>query len=245
MKLTNEVETEFGKSISVNTVRNALYEAGFHGRVARKKPFINAVNKQKRILFAKSHKNDGPEFWNKVIFSDESKYNIFGSDGRKMIWRQKNKELEEKNLKATVKHGGGSVLVWGCMSARGVGKLHFIEGIMDHKDYINILRENLNSSAEKMGLNNDYIFTQDNDPKHTAWNTKMWLLHNVPKWVETPPQSPDINPIENLWSLLENNIRKCSISSRADLKVALLTEWEKNSSRCHTKTCRFSAKTFK
>ncbi|KAH8288665.1 hypothetical protein KR054_007468, partial [Drosophila jambulina] len=72
-------------------------------------------------------------------------------------------------VKATVKHGGGSVLVWGCMSARGVGNLIFIDGIMNAEMYLNILKENLHSSATKMGLERDnFIFQQDNDPKHTA-----------------------------------------------------------------------------
>lgn len=58
----------------------------------------------------------------------------------------------------TVKHGGGSVMVWGCMSARGVRKLHFIEGTMDYKMYIDILKNNLHVSAEKLGLESEFIF---------------------------------------------------------------------------------------
>ncbi len=69
--------------------------------------------------------------------------------------------------------------------------------------YINILRENLHTSAEKMGIRRTFKFYQDNDPKHKAYKTHEWLLYNCPKVLETPPQSPDINPIENLWKLLE------------------------------------------
>ena len=62
---------------------------------------------------------------------------------------------------ATIKHGGGSVLVWGCMSAASIGDLVFIDGIMDQNTY-------LNHSARKLGLDRRFIFQQDNDPKHTA-----------------------------------------------------------------------------
>ena len=142
-------------------------------------------------------------------------------------------ECEEKlilNLKRkldsyTVKYGGASVSVWGCISAKGVGNLVFIDGIMDHKMYINILKDNLSSSAEKMGLNNDWIFVQNNDPKHSAWNTQMWILYNTPKNLNIPPQSPDINPIEHVWDYLEKKIRNRKISSKEDLKRALLEEW--------------------
>ncbi|GFV27729.1 transposable element Tc1 transposase [Trichonephila clavipes] len=60
-------------------------------------------------------------FWKKVIFSDESKFNIFGSDGRRTVWRKPNTALDPKNLRPTVKHGGVSVMVWGCMASNGVG----------------------------------------------------------------------------------------------------------------------------
>ena len=54
-------------------------------------------------------------YWNNVPFVDKSKFNIFGSDGHINVWRRKNEEFNPKNLKnfGTVKHGAGSVLVWG------------------------------------------------------------------------------------------------------------------------------------
>ncbi|GFW49176.1 transposable element Tcb1 transposase [Trichonephila clavipes] len=58
-------------------------------------------------------------FWKKVIFSDESKFTIFGSDSRRTIWRKPNTALNPKNLRPTVKHGGGSVMIWGCTRVNG------------------------------------------------------------------------------------------------------------------------------
>ncbi|GFV15357.1 transposable element Tcb1 transposase [Trichonephila clavipes] len=152
---------------------------------------------EERLDFAKSHVNLSDEFWNTVIFSDESKFNIFGSDGRQYVRRKSNTELVKQHLTPTVKHGGGSILVWGCMAANGVGKLCFIDGIMTTRTYIDILRHNLQSSAQKLGLGT-FVFQQDNDPKHTANLTREWLLYNSPRQLKTPPQSPDINPTENL-----------------------------------------------
>lgn len=225
-KLAGELESR-GKKVCANTIRNTIKKYGYHGRVARKKFWVSEQNRKKRLEFAQEHRFQGEDFWNKVIFSDESKFNVFGSDGRRMVWRKKNAEMLPQNLVPTVKHSGGSLMVWGCMSAAGVGKLHFIEGTMDHKMYINILKENLNVSAEKLGLQGNYIFQQDNDPKHTALNTRLWLLYNTPKQLNTPPQSPDINPIEHLWKVLEENIRRRHISNKKDLKEALQEEWDK------------------
>ncbi|GFY30457.1 transposable element Tcb2 transposase [Trichonephila clavipes] len=186
--------------VSAETVRRVLRKAGYNGRVARKKPLI-------------------------VIFSDESKFNIFGSDGRRMVWRKPNTSHHPKHTISTVKHGGGSVMVWGCMAASGVGKLVFIDGIMHKMAYLNILQNNLKESADKLGLGSNFIFQQDNDPKHTAFVVKEWLLYHCRNQLNTPPQSPDLNVIENLWSHVERDVQKHQITIKEQLKWVLQEEW--------------------
>uniref|UniRef100_A0A0A1XH96 Transposable element Tc1 transposase n=1 Tax=Zeugodacus cucurbitae TaxID=28588 RepID=A0A0A1XH96_ZEUCU len=166
-------------------------------------------------------------FWNTVIFADESKFNLFGSDGMAYVWRKPNTELQRCNIRPTVKHGGGSVMVWVCMSAAGVGNLVFIESILDKTLNLNILKENLIQSAEKLGIRQNFRYYQDNDPKHKASIVQSWLIWNCTHLMNPPAQSPDMNPIENLWSLLENNIRKHRISNKKQLKSAILEEWNK------------------
>lgn len=215
----------YGTHVHPETVRNVLRESNFHGRIARKKFFVSKQNRIKRMEFAKLYINKDLNFWKRWIFTDESKFNIFGPDGRCKVWRKANTELELKNMCGTIKHGGGNIMVWGCMSAAGVGDLHFVDGIMDQYQYINILKEHLRPSAERMGLADNYIFQQDNDPKHSALNTKLWLLYNTPKYIHTPPQSPDLNPIEHLWDELGRRIKKRGIKNRHDLRNALQQEW--------------------
>lgn len=70
-----------GQSISASTARRVSKQNGYNGCVARKKFFVSETNRKKRLSFAKQYVNKDPAFWNKVIFSDESKFNIFGSDG--------------------------------------------------------------------------------------------------------------------------------------------------------------------
>jgi predicted DCC family thiol-disulfide oxidoreductase YuxK len=104
-----------------------LHRYGFYGRMAKKKPFINEVNQKKRIEFAKIHLNKDQHFWNSVIWSDKIKFNIFKTDGRQRVWRKPNTALQIENLVPTVKHGGGSILVWGCKAAKRVDNLAFID----------------------------------------------------------------------------------------------------------------------
>ena len=102
-----------------------------------------------------------------VIFSDESKFNLFYSDGQQCVWREKSAGLENKNLCKTIKGGGGSVMVWACFSYQGIGRIQIIEDIMTGPIYVDLLSRNLFESAGSMGLKK-FIFQQDNDPKHTS-----------------------------------------------------------------------------
>ncbi|GFV46193.1 transposable element Tcb1 transposase [Trichonephila clavipes] len=87
----------------------AVWERRAESGRARKKPHISAVNRQKRLDFANEHVNKPPQFWGKVLFSNESKFCIFGIKGCKLVWRKQRAALE-KNLVPTVKHGGGGVM---------------------------------------------------------------------------------------------------------------------------------------
>lgn len=226
-KLTQKVQQYLGKSVNPETVRRVLRENNFHGRIARNKPYINERNRQKRLQFAKEYLNKDYNFWQHVIFTDESKFNLFSSDGKIPVWRKPNEEYKIQNCKSTVKHGGGSAMLWGCMSAAGVGSLEFIDVKMNKWDYLNILKRNLRSSAEKLGILQSFQFYGDNDPKHSSRVAQEWLLYNCPKVIHTPPQSPDLNVIEHLWNILDINIRKHKFSNIRGLKDSLQEEWQK------------------
>ena len=149
------------------------------------------------------------------------------------MWRKSNTELQAKHVHSTVKHDGGHVMVWGCMAANGVGNLGFVEGTLKAVDYVKVLRDNLSRSASKLGISETSDFQQDYDPKHTAMKTKEWLLYNVRRMLKTSPQSPDINPLENVWHLLDLNMRKMKILNKNDLKRALVEKGLKSRFKQH------------
>lgn len=227
VKLAVEVQKNFDTTVHEETIRRVLHKSNLKSYSARKKPYVSEINRKKRLEFAKKYKGVEPEFWKKVIWSDESKFNLFGPDGHGRVWRKPKEALNPKNTIKTVKHGGGGIMVWGCMAASGVGNMVIIDGIMDHKVYLNILKENLQASAEKLGLQDTFYFQQDNDPKHKSYVVRQWLVYNVPHLLETPPQSPDLNPIEHLWSILGKKIREHVIQNKTDLKHVILEEWSK------------------
>lgn len=116
-------------------------------------------------------------------------------------------------------------MVWGCMAGSGTGNLQQISGIMNKFVYVDVLKKNVKPSIEKLGIEDDFYFYQDNDPKHKSYIAREWLLYNCPHVLEVPPQSPDLNIIENLWARLDQNIRKHSITSQKTLMEALQSEW--------------------
>ena len=97
-------------------------------------------------------------------------------------------------------------MVWGCFFWHGVGNLAPIHGIMTADKYVDILTENLEELTLKMDLDEEWMLQQDNDPKHTAKKTKQFLQDCEIEDLEWSPQCADLNPIENLWSLLDAEI---------------------------------------
>ncbi|GFV63627.1 transposable element Tcb2 transposase [Trichonephila clavipes] len=192
--LSDVAKTKVLKDIKIDSKLSAVKLTAETSRIMDR----SLTKSEKASGVCKTHQLKTDNFWTKVIFSDESKFNICGSDGRRTVWRKSNTTLDPKNLRPTVKHGGGSVMVWGCMASNEVGNLVFIDSIMDHKLYIDILNNNLKESAKKLGLDGNFNLQQDNDPKHTARNVKVWCLFHCKQQLHTPPQSPDINVIENL-----------------------------------------------
>lgn len=226
-KIAADIKANHGISLNPQTVRNFLHSKGYNGRTVKKKPYISKANVSKRLNYAKAYVLKTDNFWKNVLFLDESKFNVFGSDGRRFVWRKPNTALDVKNLQSTVKHGGGNVMVWGVMGCNGVGNLVFIDTTMDKNKYLQILRENLKASALKIGLKDDFLLVQDNDPKHSSRIVKEWLLYNVKSTLPHPPQSPDLNPIEHLWDYLGKRVRESKITNKNQLKALILEEWNK------------------
>lgn len=98
-------------------------------------------------------------------------------------------------------------MVWGCITSKGVGPLIKIDGIMRKEDYLKILQDNLPVAIKKSRIRAEkIIFQQDNDPKHTSKIVKKWLDEQRFDILPWPPQSPDMNPIENFWSHLKRQL---------------------------------------
>ncbi|GJQ71208.1 hypothetical protein Trydic_g1105 [Trypoxylus dichotomus] len=177
-----------------------LRDKGYRNGALRKKSLISDKNRRFRLEFANKYKDKGEDFWKGVLFIDESKFNVFGSDGCAKILAQV-RHSTTKNVIPTVQHGDGSVMVWGAIEAAGVRHLASTDGIMDRRLYKSILEEHLQPSVDSLGLGRDWIFQQDDHAKYNAHLVRDWLLYYVSRQLCSHPKSPDLNPIEHVCEL--------------------------------------------
>ena len=112
---------------TARTVRNRLLGAGLKSCKAQKKPFINEKQRRARLRFAKDHKDWTVEDWSKVIFSDESNFQLCPTSGRLMVRRRLGEAYKPRCLTPTVKFGEGSVMIWGCFSKAGISRFVFVK----------------------------------------------------------------------------------------------------------------------
>jgi len=117
-------------------------------------------------------------------------------------------------------------MVWGAMSALGVGYFVHIDETMTAIVYRDILDANLLQTADFLMHGKDSrIFQQDNDPKHTSGVVRKWLADNAVTTMEWPPQSPDLNPIENLWDVLDKKRSGADAQNASKLFEILTDAW--------------------
>ncbi len=112
---------EIGESCRKSTITAALHQSGLYGRVARRKPLLSARHMKARMEFAKKHLKDSKMVTNKILWSDETKIELFGLNSKRYVWRKPGTAHHLSNTVPTVKHGGGSIMLWGCFSAAGTG----------------------------------------------------------------------------------------------------------------------------
>ena len=226
-ELRAKLDRDHNVSVSASTVRSRLLKAGLRGCVAAKKPLLRPANVKARLEFARTHRNWTVEQWDEVLWSDESCFQLFCGAKRAFVRRRVGERFSPQCVVPTVKHGGGSLMVWGCMSGLGVGQLYRCEGTMRQDQYLKVLRIHMLPSVRTLyGEEHSCIFQHDNAPCHKARRVTAFLGRSGVEVMHWPAQSPDLNPIEHLWEVLFRKVQNSKPSNLDALWQLLSAAWQ-------------------
>ncbi len=191
----------------MNTIHRAIRRCRLKLYRSKKKPYLNMIQKRRRFLWAKAHLKWTVAKWKTVLWSDESKFEvIFGKLGRHVIRTKEDKDNPSCYQRSVQKPA--SLMVWGCMSACGMGSLHIWKGTINAERYIQVLEQHMLQSRRRLFQGRPCIFQHDNDRPHTASITTSWLRRRRIQVLKWPACSPDFSPIKHLAHHKEEDATK-------------------------------------
>ena len=216
------------ENVSVRTIQEICQKRlGMPSRSAAKKPLLTDKMVKKRLAFCRKHKHWKQEDWEDVMFSDESKFDLYNPRAQRVRRPSLSNRYKQRYVVTSVKHSP-SVMVWGCFSGKkGRGSIFFLppKTTMNSDMYISVLREKL---FPFMATHRVSKFLQDGAPCHTSKKSMAVLKEREKQFtvMDWPGNSPDLNPIENLWSIMKRRLKRDhTITSLEKLVEAIKRMW--------------------
>ncbi|KAG2468420.1 TCB1 transposase, partial [Polypterus senegalus] len=221
-----------GVSIFKSTIKRRLHESKYRGCTAWCKPLISLKNRKARLDFAKEHLKKPAQFWKNILWTDETKINLYQNDGKKKVWRRRGTAPYPKHTTSSLIHGGGSVMAWACMAASGTGTLVVIDDVtqdrssrMNSEVFRDILSAQIQLNVVKL-IGWCFMIQMDNDPTHIAKATQEFIKAKKWKILEWPSQSPDLNTIDHAFHLLKTKLQTERPTNKQQLKATAVKAWQ-------------------
>ncbi len=195
---------------------------------ARCKPLTSTKNRKAKIRVSKKAQRWDRRVLELCLWTDETKMNLYLSDGKAKMWRKKGTANNPKHTASSVKRGGGVVMAWACMAVSGTGRLNFTDDLMyddssrmNLEGYKTILPTNIQENANRF-IGKCFILHQNNDPKHPASSVKEFIRAKKWKVLDCPSLSPDLIPIEHEFQHLKRRVKTETPQNKQQLELAAL-----------------------
>lgn len=203
--------------VSRSTVMRRLQAKNVLCRPTVKKPLLTKIHVEKRLKWANENLNTD---WSKVIYTDESSFWL--SNPLSHSWCSSS----NRTVVRTIKHPQ-KVHVYGAFCESGFGSLTIFTGNLNAARMVQLYRSTLLPTARKYygGDKSKWLLLEDNDPKHKSRLCSDWKDENDIEQMVWPPQSPDCNPIENVWSIIKSRLRGKSFNNIKQLSSYIKRQW--------------------
>ena len=193
-------------SIQPKTARNRLRE--HHIRPCR--PYVHTLllprHRAECLRWSRAHLRWSLREWEAVLFSDESRFSLDHSDGRIMVYRRMGERYQDARVRQRRAFGGGSVMVWGGISAHSRTPLVIIDGNLNAQRYPEeVVRPHVLPFV--CGQRRSMIFQQDNARPHVARLNMNFLRHENVLVMAWPSMSPDLSLTEHVWDEMDRSDR--------------------------------------
>jgi len=222
-------------AMSLRSIQRYLKKVGRFCYKPTKSPTWTKKQCRVRKQWCKQYKHWTSTEWSKVIFSDECYIDFYPRGRPSYVRRGKGEKITQKHC---VPHRPflRRLLVWGCITSTGVGPLEVLEGTMTAKKYINVLEKHVTPFKDLFSF-----FQEDNAPCHKCRLVETYKDDNDVECLPWPPYSPDINVIENVWSVLKRKVNERRFFNFSELKHAVKALWDQDEEIKQTCISAFSS----
>lgn len=232
-----EIRQALSLAVCDRTIRRCLQEEGIRKWIAKRRPLLKPPDAAKRLSWCRARRNWTVEQWRRVIFSDECAIQVGSGARPQWVFRTSKDKWDPRKVHPKPRGRSLSIMVWAAINFSGKSRLIVMErdddsgkGGFSSRSYQDALEEGLLPF-----IRNGDTFMQDNAPIHRARATLDWLSAHRIEVLDWPPYSPDLNPIENVWSALKWKLTRTNRPEippgtaeevRATLKAAIWSAWD-------------------
>ena len=172
------------------------------------KPPINQRIKNLRLEFAHRWLDNGQETLGNIIWTDETMIRSHPSKKRISQWIDKGTPMKDQPVQVKKHSDGFLVMFWGCFSKHAFGPIVNVNGSMNGEKYKQFIEEYLlpELDAAKHLIGGNWRLMHDNAPCHRSRVVTEYLNEKCIEFIEWPPYSPELNPIENIWAWMKNKL---------------------------------------